>query len=340
MPAHHLKPSERDVIAQMFAAGASRAAIARSLGRHRGTISRELLRNGTFGVVGKRPSGRIWRGRLRYGSIAAQMRARLRRRAARLVIVGKLNREKRLARYVRRRLLQQWSPEQISGRIRREYLKDHGMRISHETIYQWIRSDKSQGGSLFKQLRQSRKKRRKKYGSSLKRLQIPDRVSINKRPKVVDRRSRLGDWEGDTMEGQKKSGYLLTQVERKSGYLVSVCIDRQDVRSVNRAAIRSLKCFPSKLLRTMTLDNGSEFYGYQRIEQSTGVRVYFADPYSSWQRGTNENTNGLLRQYFPKGTDFLEIRPPQLAGIVRRINNRPRKRHGYRTPSKVLLKAN
>src|SRR5215210_845804 len=213
------------------------------------------------------------------------------------------------------------------------------MRMSHEGICRWIYADARSGGSLYQCLRWQHRRRRKqrRYGS-LRGL-IPGRVSIRERPAVVHRRSRFGDWEGDTIYGRNTRDCLLTQVERKSRYLVAGKINDRRASTVALRHIEHFSVMPMSWRRTLTVDNGSEFAAFSQVEQYSGVRVFFADPYCAWQRGTNENTNGLLRRYFPKGTDFSDVSPEQLAAVVETLNNRPRKCLDYRTPVEVVQRA-
>ncbi|MGL4512595.1 MAG: IS30 family transposase, partial [Lacipirellulaceae bacterium] len=161
-------------------------------------------------------------------------------------------------------------------------------------------------------------------------------VSVADRPKGVDERRRFGDWEGDTVVGAKHRGALVTHVERKSGYLLAARLDQKNSRCVNRATRRLFAPLPKGLRRTLTLDNGKEFARHKELARQNDLAVYFADPYAAWQRGTNENTNGLLRQYFPKGTDFTKVSHHDVRQAAQELNQRPRKRLGYRTPLEAL----
>ncbi len=239
--------------------------------------------------------------------------------------------------YVRRSLEKCWSSEQIAGRIRLDFPRDRSMRISHEAIYQWLRQDKRNGGKLYRFLRQSHKKRRKKYGSTLKRYRIQNQTSIEQRPQAANLRKRIGNWEGDTMEGKNHQGRLLTLVDRKSRYTMALKLPNKVSATVIRTIRRSLAKLPRSARRTLTLDNGTEYTHFKEIEERLGTQVYFAHPYSSWERGTNENTNGLLRQYFPKQVDLTQISNQQLASSVVQLNNRPRKCLNWRTPKEVFL---
>jgi IS30 family transposase len=213
------------------------------------------------------------------------------------------------------------------------------MRVSAEAIYRWIYRDALAGGALYRCLCLAHKRRRKqrRYGS-LRGL-IPNRVSIAQRPAVVQTRRRFGDWEGDTVYGRRTRICLLTQVERKSRYLIASKIEDRRATTVAQRKIEQFARVPKAWRRTLTLDNGKEFAAFRHVEQATALRVYFADPYCAWQRGTNENTNGLLRRYYPKGTDFSQVGDDQLAFVVHALNNRPRKCLGYRTPFEIVQRA-
>jgi IS30 family transposase len=213
------------------------------------------------------------------------------------------------------------------------------MRISHETIYQWIKEDKLLGGNLHMFLRQANKKRRKSYGKTSKRGQIPGRVFIEDRPQVVDRRNRFGDWEGDTVQSAGKKANIVTYVERKSRFLLSHVIGSKTPKEVNRATRIVFKGVPEKFCKTMTLDNGTEFAGFKDIEEALNIDVYFARPSQPNDRATNENTNGLIRQFLPKKKNFEFLKQRQLDKINRILNNRPRKCLNYRTPYEVLMRA-
>jgi len=331
MPYRHLSSTERDEIAQMYYSGLSFSEIGRRLGRSKSTISREVSRN------------RIRHGsqrfvRWRYLSSRAALQAKERRSNAKRS-VGRVLDHRRLLEYVKLGLKNRWSPEQISGRIQFDHSKDKSMRVSHETIYQWLRKNKRNGGKWYLNLRQARRARRKKYGSSLRRHRMQGRVSIDDRPNVVDHRNRIGDWEGDTVEGKNHQGRLLTLVDRKSRFTSALKVKSKYSNEVIGAIKRALRNVPVHARRTLTLDNGTEFSHFKEIESSLGTKVYFAHPYSSWERGTNENTNGLLRQYFPKDTDFTKISSQQLASAVVQLNNRPRKCLNWRTPKEVFYRS-
>jgi len=320
MSYHHLTMAERDVIHNMQMFGQSQARIAHCLGRSPTTIGRELKRN-------LNSSGQ-------YLPDIAQIKANARRRAC---VRWPVTDNASLMAHVAGRIEQHWSPEQIAGRLTvmpPRHLA--GMSISHATIYRWIWARPERSKRLRPFLRVAKKKRRKPYGKPSRRGQIPNRVSIEKRPKVVARRSRLGDWEGDTVVGKGHSGYVATSVERASRYLVARKQDGCSAKETTASLHSSMRRLPSDRRRTLTLDNGREFTRHEDIARLLGLSVYFAHPYSSWERGTNENTNGLLRQYLPKNQPFTQLTNWQLERYVNQLNNRPRKCLNYRTPAEVF----
>jgi len=221
-----------------------------------------------------------------------------------------------------------WSPEQISEYCREE----RELQISHEWIYQYIYHDKHNGGTLWKHLR-CHKKRRKRNGSYEKRGQIPNRVWIDERQQVVEDRSRLGDWEADTIIGKGKKGAIVTLVDRKSRYLRMGLVARRTKEAVAEKIISLLAGLP---VYSITCDNGKEFTDHERIAKALGAEVYFAHPYASWERGTNENTNGLIRQYIPKETKFSDLTCADMKFVENRLNTRPRKCLSFATPMVIL----
>lgn len=312
----HLSINEREVILKMLAQQTSMRHMAEYLGRDAGTISRELSRN--VSSTGD------------YKPHLAQRYYERRREASKEPY--RLKEDSLLRKYVEKKLRQYWSPEQISGRIR----KDQGIQISPVTIYSWIYRNRTEGGEFYKYLRQSHRKRRKRRVGDDLRGQIPDRRMIDKRPRVVDERRRIGDWEGDTVEGSKGSGFIATHVERKTRYTVAAKVADKSAETVTRATLDAMKKLPPEKVKTMTFDNGKEFAGFKELERGLDMRSYFARPYHSWERGTNENTNGLLRQFFPKGMDFGTIIQLDVDIALELLNNRPRKCLNYRTPTEVF----
>jgi len=308
MSYHHLTDCERYQIHAFLKAGWSQQEIARELGRSPSTISRELSRN--TGKRGYRP------GQAQRFAEQAQQRS-----AANAPVIGL-----ETWREVERLLEDQWSPEQIAGRT--------GL-ASTQSIYTHVHGDRAAGGQLANHLR-CRKIRRKRYGSRhAGRGQIPNRVSIHERANVVDGKQRIGDWEGDTVVGKAHKGALVTLAERRSQL---VRIQRVPSRnaSVVEHSLREMFRPIRKVSHTLTLDNGKEFARHEDFQRVTGIQVYFADPYASWQRGLNEQINGLIRQYIPKGCSMENLSDDDIARIERKLNNRPRKALGYETPLEVF----
>jgi IS30 family transposase len=284
------------------------------LGRHRSTIYRELSRNGE-GLHNV------------YDPRSAVVRAATRRKSCnqargfsteQLAVVDQLIRE-------------QWSPEQVSGYLARR----ENFWISHETIYRHIWRNKRVGGDLHTHLRSSKRKRRKRYGSYRNRSQLPDRRNIAQRPAYVERRQSIGHWEIDTVCGSGSRDCIVTLVERKSGYVLIGKMRDKTPAELNRATI-CLASVQSELFKTITSDNGTEFAAFKHIEDAVRLKFYFANPHHAWERGTNENTNGLIRQYLPKRTSMSTLTQAQCNRIANTLNDRPRKRHGFKTPVEVL----
>jgi IS30 family transposase len=298
--------------------------IGRRVGRSHTSISRELKRNGSA-VPG-----------VAYKPDIAHERAQSRQSLARHY---RRQDHTPLLRFVERRLRIDWPPGAISGRLKLKYPDDPKMRISPETIYRWVALDSRHGGELYRHLRRRHKHRRrqKRYGAG--RRFIPGRVGIEQRPAIVNDRSRFGDWEGDLVVGSRNSGAIATHVERRSRYLKASLLENRKAETFNAAATPVYQQLPEALRQTLTLDNGKEFSRFKELESSTQLKVFFADPYAAWQRGTNENTNGLLRFYFPKGTEFSQVSEDELNRAVKRLNHRPRKCLGYRTPYEVMRDA-
>jgi IS30 family transposase len=307
---------ERYTVGALRQQGLSRSAIARILGRHRSTVGRELRRNATH------HDG--W-----YRSELAEWYARARRSHSRR------NRRFGSADWARVQTLLQadWSPEQIAGRLRLEGT----LAISHETIYRYIWADKAAGGSLYTHLRGARKQRRKRYGSYDSRGRLADKRPITARPAIVETRRHVGHWEADTMLGASQAGAcVLSLVERKTGYVALGKLPRRAAPEVNRR-VRHLIGIQPRPVHTITVDNGSEFHSYRAIERATSARFYFATPHHAWERGTNENTNGLLRQYLPKGHSMEHLNQHDCTRIAMTLNRRPRKRLGFRTPEECYV---
>jgi len=276
--------------------------------RDRSTIYRELKRNA--GQRGYRPK-------------QAQRLADERRLASRRP--HKMD-DPDVHQYVRDKLEKCWSPEQIAGRVQCDFARAPARWLSRQTIYDWI------DGRAPEWQRQLRRGGRPPE----KRGKLTDCVRIDGRPDVINRRRRYGDWEGDTMVGKSRHSALVTLVERKSGYARIGRVDSMKSNRTMRVAKGRLKDLPPSLRRSMTFDNGKEFAEHRKLTRGLGLEVYFADPYASWQRGANENLNGLLRQFFPKGSDFTLISHREVARVEQLINERPRKRLDYQTPAEIL----
>ena len=311
MTYHQLTQEERYLITAQRMCGQSPAQIARLLGRHRSTITRELRRNATH-------HDGLYRAEKAH-SYAVARRRRCRRRAR-----FSATDLARVARLLRRK----WSAEQISG-----VLKKRGtLRISHETIYRRIRWDKKAGGDLWRHTRIMSKFGRKRYRSHDSRGVLPGKRSIADRPVEVEARQHIGHWEGDTVMGRDMRHCVLTLVERKTGYAIVKKLTARNKVEVIRAATRAIRhhCHNFK---TLTLDNGTEFHDYALLERRFPLTVYFATPYHSWERASNENFNGLLRQYLPKGLCMSTVTQAQCDHIADDLNHRPRKRFGFDTPA-------
>jgi IS30 family transposase len=307
-----LSTEERFQIAALRQRGERAAWIADALGRHRSTIYREVRRNGAKHDGAYRPMFAVEKAN------------------------GRRRRSRRNRRYtpehfavIERLLREDFSPEQVVGRLRLE-----GVRVmSHETIYLHIWADRAHGGSLWRHLRGARKIKRKRYGRYDSRGRLAGKRMITERPAVVERRARLGDWEIDTVHGRGKPG-AVTIVERKSGLVRVGQLPRLGAQETLHRAAALLRREPHPV-HTITSDNGSEFHMYKQLEQRLRTKVYFATPHHAWERATNENTNGLLRQYLPKRLCLRELTQHQCNAIAERLNNRPRLRLGFRTPNEV-----
>jgi transposase, IS30 family len=303
---------ERYIISALRKQGLNQSEIARHLGKHRSSICREFQRNccndGDY-----RPSKAASRTRNR------RSRSRRNRRFS-----------ERDFRPVVSLLRQQWSPEQISG-----YLDLTGrLSISHETIYRYVWHDWSEGGVLYRELRGARKQRRKRYRSYDSRGRLAGKRHISERPEAVTRRNRRGHWEIDTVVGSSLH-CVVTLVERRTGFVLIGKLRARTKEELNQRTI-ALIMKHAKRFKTITADNGTEFHAYNKIEKATGVIFYFATPHHSWERGSNENANGLIRQYLPKRTSMTRLTQHQCNAIAYKLNTRPRKRLGYKTPEECF----
>ena len=307
-----------------MASGESVRSIARRIGRAPSTVSREIARNGGRGNYrAHEAESRFWK-------------------EARRPQVSKLQRNWLLRNLVADRLSEDWSPEQIAGWLKDLFPDDHTMRVSHETIYLtlFIQTRGALRRELISHLRRSRAIRRPR-GSKRAHAgqgQIKDAVSIRERPAEVDDRAVPGHWEGDLLTG-KANSHVATLVERHSRFLMLVKVDGKDTATVTRALADQIKRLPDELKGSLTWDRGTEMADHKSFTVATDLKVFFCDPQSPWQRGSNENTNGLLRQYFPEGTDLRDFSQPDLDQVARKLNTRPRKTLGFKTPANTLNQA-
>jgi transposase, IS30 family len=304
-----LTQEQRYQIYALQKTGHSGSETAEVIGVHKSTVSRELKRN--RGQRGYRPQ--------QAHSLALEHRQKA---------VPRITAESWTL--VERLLRQDWSPEQISGRLK----KEQGVCISHECIYQYVLEDKRAGGDLYRHLR-CQKKRRTRYGKYDRRGKLPNCRSIEERPAVVNRRKRLGDWEVDTLLGKKHKQAMVTLTERKSRFTLLGKVSQRTAQAVQNQIHRLLLPVADKVL-TLTSDHGKEFAYHEQIAEALHLKFYFAHPYAAWERGTNENTNGLLRQYFPKKHDFQLVSNKEIEQAMSRLNFRPRKSLRFKTPFEVF----
>jgi len=306
-----LTREQRYQIYALIKAAHNQSQIAVIIGCHKSTISRELRRNC---------------GEHSYYPNQAHQRARRRQRNSHGPRIPA-----ETWRQIELLLRQQWSPEQINGRLRLEQQRS----VSHERIYHYIYADKRRGGSLHRHLR-SQKMQRKRYGGYIRRGQIPNRIGIEQRPAIVASKRRFGDWEGDTIIGARHQGGILSLVERKSKLTRLHKLESKAATEVKDTGIALLAPLVDRV-HTITVDNGKEFVLHQQITAALQAPIYFTHPYAAWERGLNENTNGLIRQYFPKKYDFARITNADVQRVAELLNNRPRKTLGYRTPNEVFF---
>ena len=306
-----LTQEQRYQIYALMRMGHNQTEIAEVVSVHKSTVGRELQRN--RGQRGYRPKQ------------AHQLALSRRNKAKRRI-------QPETWELIEAKLRLDWSPEQISGWL----IREEGIRVSHERIYQYILADKQAGGDLYCHLR-CQKKRRMRYGSYDRRGQLPNRRSIEERPEIVDQRERLGDWEVDTILGKGRRQAIVTLTERKTRLALIRKVDRPTAQAVQVAIIHLLKPWTS-LVHTLTADNGKEFAGHQEISHILEADFFFAHPYAAWERGSNENMNGLLRQYFPKGRDFDTISEEEVEAVIFKLNHRPRKCLAFNSPFQELFK--
>ncbi len=305
-----LTQAQRYQISVLLKIGQSQTEIAKMIGKHKSTISREVGRN--QGQRGYRPK------QAQQMSMDRRKKATPRIQAATWALIES-------------KLQEDWSPEQIS-----DWLKQNtDIQVSHERIYQYILADKRAGGSLHKHLR-CQKKRRKRYGSNDRRGKLPNRRSIEERPEIVDQRQRIGDWEVDTMIGKGHHQAIVTLTERKSRFALLRKVERRKANLVSAAVIDLLQPVADRS-HTITGDNGKEFAEHERIAQELEVSFFFAHPYAAWERGANENMNGLVRQYIPKNRELSSVTDEELVQIMNKLNHRPRKCLDFKTPFEVFF---
>lgn len=316
MPGKHITQIERGKIELMCMHKMSQADMAAALGRSESAISRELRRC---------PRGQAYCAQTAHRHYLSRRAACGRKPALS---------DPQLAAYVHDKLSDALSPEQVAGRIKEDCPFNHRMRISHETIYRTIYND-PKWHCCNDLLRRKHKVRRKRDGKYKRRGPIPNRVGIEERPAEVDSLQVDGHWEGDAIIGANQKGAIVTLNERKNDLLRAVLVPSKNSKDVAKAILQALDDIPEHLLKTITFDNGPEFAAHQLVSAQRNVDTYFADPYSPWQRARNENMNGLIREYFPKKMSFENLSQQEVESVVNALNNRPRKKHGFRTPNEV-----
>ncbi len=315
MQQKQLTQKERYHIWASLKRGTSQKEIAKSIGVHPSTICREIQRNKDSITQ-------------EYHYAFAQTKAQRRQQAKSKYTVF----TSKIKTYIKKQLKEDWSPEQIAGRMK----IDIGLCICHETIYRYIYYNKSRGGRLYKHLRHKNKKYHNRSNSYQRRGIIIDRVSIDKRPKIVERKNRIGDFEIDTVIGRHHIGALVTVVDRKSKFTLIKKVESKQAKEVTKALVEML--LPLKpITKTITSDNGKEFAYHKQVSEALDTSFYFAHPYSSWERGLNEHTNGLIRQYLPKKTEFAQVSKEEIITIQDKLNHRPRKVLNYKTPYEVFF---
>ena len=314
-----LSTEQRNLLQRGLNGGKTQAELSRQLGCHRSTIGREMARCG---------------GSSGYDAVRGGGEARRRRRRGRLKLVT----GSELLGQVHRDLLDGWSPEQIAGRLKQEHPADKAMQVSHETIYAYIYAQPrgELRRTLIAALRQGHKKRLPRARGQDRRGRLRDRVSIHERPEEIEGREIAGHWEGDLIKGAGNKSAVGTLVERKSRYVLLAKQQGSDADSVLEGFSRRMSTLPASIRKTLTYDQGKEMARHQELAQRLKIRVFFADPHSPWQRPTNENTNGLLRQYLPKGMDLSTVSQRRLTQIAAQLNGRPRKCLNFLTPEEVM----
>lgn len=311
-----INQSQRYEISALLKTGLTKTVIANQLGVDRSSIYREIKRNTDKG---------------KYNPVFAQEFTNDRK----LFKTKAPTFTKKMKAIVNEKLALYWSPEQIVGRCKAEGIA----MVSHETIYQYIWKDKATGGQLYLYLRNSQKKYKKRYGLKDRRGQIPNKQNISLRPKEVDEKQRIGDWEIDLVIGKNHKGAILTATERKTNYELMVLLPSKSSKVVKKALINLLAPYKKEVL-TITSDNGREFYEHEKVAKKLCTQYYFANPYSSWERGLNEYQNKLIRQFIPKKSCFKSLTNKDIIKVQHCLNSRPRKMLGFRTPNELFLKYN
>ena len=315
----HFTMAERRRIAISIEQGMSGGEIAGRLGRARSSVHDEIRRNCRSDGV--------------YLASTAEEKARA--RACRTRGAYKKDGGEILT-AIEEGLAKKWSPRIIAAKLKEAHASDRRRWVSHQTIYELIREDRRHGGAWYKGLPHGYRKRRKRYGTRETRGRIRNRVGIEKRPAAVEQKERIGDWEGDTIVGARGTGGLASFAERATQYVVLQRVKDGTAGAMNRSARRGFGRHGRLPTKTLTLDNGREFAGHERLARDLDLDVYFARPYHAWERGLNEQINGMVRWWFPKGTDFSKVSHAEIRRVEKLLNERPRERLGYRTPAEVM----
>lgn len=325
MSYNHFKAFQRNELAAFLRAGLTQKEAAKLLDKTASAVCQELKRNPANTETGYHA------GQAKENSKRKRIEANQRFR--------KIENNKWLENYIVKKTKKYWSPEQISGRIKAKWPDEKNRHIGKDSIYKFIYTERK---DLVKYLRRQKGKYRRRYGTKIREKQREEmkKKRIDKRPEIVEKCERVGDWEGDTIVGKEKTIHILTHVERKSGKLLADKLERATAELTKIKTVERFKAVPKKKKHTITYDNGVTFSEYEMTEKKTGMEIYFAWPYHSWERGTNENCNGLLRQFFPKKSEFAMITQKQIDEACGLINNRPRKRLGYLTPNEVFRQNN
>lgn len=325
MSYYHFKPEQRNELSALLRAGLTQKRAAELLGKTASAVCQELKRN---------PADT----KINYDAGLAKKKTKERRIIANQRF-RKIENNKWLKNYLVKKIKKYWSPEQLSGRLKRNWPADKNRRIGKDSIYDFIYEHRK---DLVKYLRCQKGKYRRRYGTRIreKQREALKKRRLDQRPAIVEKRERIGDWEGDTIVGQERTKQILTHVERKSGLLLADKLEYSTAEETKNKTIKRFKKIPKNKKRTATYDNGTTFSEHEMTEKKTGMEIYFAWPYHSWERGTNENANGLLRQFFPKKSSFAMITQEAVDEACGLINNRPRKRLGYLTPNEVFYQNN